>query len=743
MHALAAFLVFAQAPSAPVAIERDNFGVPYVRASGWSEAFRLAGRAVAEDRLWQMELSRRQARGRMAEIMGSGSVASDREAINLGYTDDELRAQLARMSSRGRQAFDAYSQGVNEAIQAMSSAGTLPEGYAKNQFTPEPWTPLDSAAIAVRMGQMFGSGGAGELRNLALLKYLESQGAGPRALDVLNDLAWQNDPEAVTTAGVDEVADPDRPRFPNPTPEETRRHLAAIPNVSALELLPAVQRLLRAESELIAQRYSLPYKTGSYAMVVGPDRSATGRPILLSAPQMGHFAPAIIHEIAIDAPEFRVRGMNVPGIPGVLIGMTPHMAWGLTTGVADVRDIFFNPIEGEGYRRGERVQPFVTFDREIKVKGGEPQQVTVRRTSYGPVVLESRSTRTVFSVRSGWWMRELEGFDDLYNLYGAKNAQDVKSIAEKLPLAFNLFFATTSGDFGWHYVGAVPLRPEGIDPRLPLPGDGKHDWTGWVPAEKMPRSINPSGGLLLNWNDKPVSWWPNLDTPAWGRLWRGMELRAALTGKRQIGIADLEMAAWRIARRDEQTMGVFAPLFRAALLEANLTPIEAEARRYLEAFDGWMTQGLPSATIYQATVNALREELFLKTTGNFLSDGNFRLVVQPSVLLRALNGQTAFDYRAGRSSGDVIVAAFKKAVARLAEARGQNPAAWGFVPPSLSYGDESVLYSERGSMIQIVELSASPVGRNVIGPGVAESGRHSRDQVPLVRQWSFKPMRGF
>lgn len=727
------------------AIERDAYGVPHIRATSWESAFRLAGRAVAEDRLWQMELNRRQARGEMAAVFGRSSLAADREARQSGYTTAELQAQLDGISAQGRHAFAAYARGVNDAMDAATASGALPPQFAENGVEPRPWSALDSVAIAVTFGKRFGSGGAGELRNWALLQYLQTQKAGANALDVVDDLAWQNDRTAITTAvGLDDPFVRNPPSFFTPSREDTERHLATLPKVGLLELMPAVQRLLSAESEALARRHGLPFALGSYAIVVAPGRSKTGKALLLSGPQMGHHDPAIVHEMSIDAPSLQVTGLNVPGIPGVLVGHTPRLAWGLTSGVADTRDIFWNPLdETGGYRTGEQVRTFDSRVEVIDVKDAEAERLTVRRTNYGPVVLESAGGKAVFSVAESYRGLELNGYDGLFGLYSAQGPDDIASRVGALPLNFNLFYATVDGDIGWHFVGRIPLRADGVDPRFPTPGDGAHDWKGFIPTEQMPYMRNPQTGVISNWNDKPAIWWPNWDTPVWGRLWRGMELRQA-TMKRRLGLEDLESAIWTIARRETESMNAFAGALYQSTRESELTGVEADAARYLAEFDGWMTEGSPSATIYRECVRALRQELFLPVTGNFASDATFNLVVQPSVLLTALTGHTTYDYLAGRTSQDVCRAAFVRAVKSLVTERGPNAAEWGFRPGTIRYGSEApVPYSDRGSFIQIVELTSPPVGRSVAGPGAAASGPHSRDQVPFVRQWTYKPMKVF
>lgn len=703
-----------------IKIDRDPYGAPIIRAKSSGEAFVLAGYAVAQDRLWQMENSRRVARGRMAEVFGPTNLASDREVAQTGYTDAEIQAQIDHLSPSVREQFTAYAEGVNAYIADATARGSLPEGYATAGFKPEPWTPVDSAAIAIRLMQYFGGGGAGEIRNMALVAYMKSQKklAG-HELDVLDDFAWFQDPEATCTiAPKDETPGP-RPTFPIPTRAQTEKHLALLPKLGLLELLPGIRLAERQASTLVAERVGAPYKVGSYCVVVGPKRSASGRPLLLSGPQMGWQTPSIIHEISYNAPNQQAVGMDVPGLPGVLIGHTKHLAWGLTSGVADVSDVYFYPLVGsDGYRYGDETRKFTKIDRTIHVKGGEDVHVTQLRTTDGPVVLSSRTAKVAFVKKTSFWGRELQSFELTAGLANAKSADEVDRVAKYATVSFNFFYALDSGDFGYRYLGAFPVRPSGYDPRFPMPAGPTTEWKGEVPFDQAPHVRNPSQGFLANWNNKPVSWWANGDTPVWGRAFRNMSLLQALpTGP--MHSSDLELAAWTIARRDESGPYV-RPYFDRAVGSKDF-------------FNGWMVAGSPEAALYQAFSSALTAETFVPFTGNFMSEDNFRQIAQTSVLIKALEGKTKFNYLQGRSANEVLAAALAKA--KTSAQPRYRPG--GIAVP----GEAPIPYYNRGTYIQVIDFLPSGLsGRNVVSPGVSETGAHSRDQVALARAWIFKPM---
>jgi penicillin amidase len=711
----------------PNLVTRGDYGVPYINATSVDDAWKAMGYAVAQDRMWQMELSRRLARGRMAELLGPQYVASDKEVLQTSYTEDELKQQIEHLPASLQNAFTQYAAGVNQFL----AEGNLPPEFAKTGDKPEPWTPTDSAAITVRMLQYFGRGGAGQLRNMAVLSYLQSRKPLQGHLTaVLDDFLWQNDPSSPTTV-LPEDEPSHHPIFPTLTPEITEKHIAMRPNLGLLDLLPGLSVAQRTQSTLLAMKVGAPFKTGSYCMVVNGSRSATGMPSLLSGPQMGFSDPSVVHEISIHGPGLDTVGMDIPGLPGVVIGHNRHLAWGLTSGVADTDDIVFYPKTADGYRYGTESRPIVSISRTLHVKGGADQTVVQNRTVDGIVVLSTAAHGDqpgyLFARKASYWMRELSSMNSFSGLWSASSAAEADAAAAQGTMSFNVFYATDAGDIGYRYAGIVPIRVQGQDPRFPAQGSPANEWRGFVPVVDMPHVINPKGGLITNWNNKPISWWPNLDTPVWGRIFRVDSIRRALN-KPKLNSQDLEVAAWTIARTDE-TWPFFQPYYEHALTATSPALQEVAA-----GFDGRLIDGSRQSVFYKAFLSELRKALFLPTIGNFMAPQYFETAAQPSVMLVALEGRTKFNYLQGRKPEAVVLAAMKAAFDSLPSGRYR---ASGIPVP----GETPIPYSNRGTYIQVVELPREgPSGRNVLPPGVAEWGNHSLDQVPLARAWVYKPM---
>ncbi len=711
---------------APV-LTRDAYGVPHISAPTAREAYVLAGYSCAQDRLWQMENSRRLALGQLAEAFGPDFAASDREQLRNAYDADEYQAQIDGLNPELREAYEGYAEGVNRWISEASASGQLPPEYAKYDLKPRPWTEVDSAAIAVRLYQQFGRGGAGEIRNMALLGYLSGQKlVKNKAYEVLSDLAWFNDKRAVTTiAAEDDPLAKQPPLFSTPTRAQTEAHLALLPKMNLLELLPGVRLAERAETTRVAENLSAPFKMGSYCIVVGKSRSATGYATLLNGPQMGFRQPSIVHEMSIRTPSYAVVGMDVPGVPGVLIGHSETLAWGFTSGVADTDDVVFSHSDDDAsYTRAGKTIPLETKEFTLNIKGRPSETVVRKRTQYGPVVLTSKTSKVVFSRHATAWKQELRSMRALWGLYNARTVFDADKAAQDATVNFNVFCADRNGNIAYRYGGLTPIRADGVDPRFPTPGEPQYDWKGMVPVTSMPHVVNPKSGLIVNWNNKPVAWWPNGDTPVWGRMFRNTVLLDQLK-KPKLSPQDMEFTIWNAARSD-YNYSWFKPYL------SGLDPL-------LDGFDGHLLDGSISAGAYLAFFDALREELFLPAIGNLISPDNFKLAIQPSLILDALEGKTHFNYLGRRSRAEVLKAAWAKAQDRL-KVKG-TPDTWRYVANGIAVeGQPPIPYSDRGTYIQVVELLEKISGRNVLPMGVAERGAHQQDQVPLSRAWIFKKM---
>lgn len=755
---LTLFGAFAQTITLSVAgdtirITRDSYGVPYVEANTLYGLFYGNGYAIAQDRLWQMDLYRRQARGELAEFMGSSAVEQDRTARVEGYTDEELERQLSRIPEEPRLGLRAFSDGVNAWIEEAKRTNRLPAKYAEMGVEPRPWRPTDSVAVGVMMSRRFGSVLAGgDLRNYGFYQLLRARNKD-LAPTWANDLLWTHDPTSPTSVPPED--DPKRaPRVDvRADLERMRKHLATLPEVGLDVIIPAL-RLASGEAQIeFAREHGLYTYLGSYAMVVAPQKSATGNAMLVGAPQMGFVLPHIAAEVHLRGAGLHVHGMSFPGVPGVLIGMTPNGAWTFTSGLHDVVDFFFeklNPENQEQYWYKGQWRNLEKRTEVIKVKGADPVEITVYRSVHGPIVGIDRRNNIAIAKAMSFWDQELQTINTLYGFYKARTIEEFERAGSFMTTSFNLHVATRSGDIGYFYCGRPPIRAEGIDPRLPVMGTGEYDWQGIMPFEEMPKVINPKRGFIMNWNNKPAVWWKHGDSPTWGAIFRVHRLIELASQKPKLSVDDLKVMIRDIGEYDEDAAKLLPVMLNLIQRnERNLTPEMRQALQVLRAWDYYEHEGSVAKEIWDAWLDATRNRVFADDLGNFFSPDLFRLAIQPSYIYYALVGRRApvprlYDYFNGKKPEELLTIALADAITQLKRKHGDTMSAWRYRAPRMGWGTAmaGVPYTDRGAYIQIIEYSNPPVAETVLPPGQSENPNspHYSDQRDLASWWMFKPV---
>ncbi|HSV73805.1 MAG TPA: penicillin acylase family protein [Chthonomonadales bacterium] len=738
-----------------VTILRDAFGVPHVFASTRRGLFHGNGYAVAEDRLAQMDLKRRTARGEMAALVGPSAVAADRETRIDGYTEAEREAQLARLPADAREAMTAYADGVNAYRERLVASGERPavHGYPV-PFDPaalRPWRATDSIAVGQMMARRFGGSEGGEMRNMLLFSVLRAR-HGQDAWKLLNDVAWRNDPAAPTTIapGEDGRSWHGNPHWAGPD----GKVIALVDRASPDAMLAAAEHLDQSARLALARRLGLFERWGSYCIVVAGRRSAGGHAMLVGGPQMGFHTPQIAHEVHLSGAGLHVAGMGFAGVPGVLIGWNRDLAWSTTTGVNDQTDTFvgtLHPDDPTRYRFRGAWRTMETREEVIEVAGAEPVRLQVMRTVHGPVIQVDRARNLAYSRAATYWGREAETLVAIMRFAEARTIREFGAASALVTTSHNFFCATRTGDIGFWFCGLSPIRHPEVDPRLPTPGEGDHEWRGMVPFDRMPHIINPRSGWIANWNCKPAVWWDCYDTPAWGEVWRSRRLRQLLAARPRVSAEDLRNILLDIGTNDYEAQAML-PLLRSALRRAQpqLTPAARRAFGYLQAWDHNATEGSVAATVFDEWVRQTRDALFDATFGFIKLQGRglFDTAMQPSLMLRVLRGSASrvpvqFDHLRGRTPDAVVVGAFEKAVAELTRQRGAEMAEWRLARGYYTSGAGTRIPNiERGTYIQIAECLPGGVRAvTICPPGQSErlASPHFADQREMAGWFKFKP----
>ncbi len=514
-------------PRAGVKVVRDSYGVPAVTGASDYDAWWGVGYAVAQDRLFQLELFRRATSGRLAEILGPGYLGDDLIARRDYYRDDELDAMIKKGPQSLWNRAQAYADGINAWVAKVNADPTkMPGEFPALGVVPSNWTVRDSARVGVFLARTVPSGDGAELENARALKAM-----GPGGFSKLLPLRNKG---RITTVPASAGKFPSQPG--RTAKDEKRSYKNSQRFLAALKL--------PAEASTSSNALG-----GSYMWAISNRKRArrtrkhkripakAGSAFLFNGPQLGFSIPELFVEFEIHSPVQNVRGVSAAGIPLVGIGHNGHVAWGFTSGLSDEDDLYVEKLTGpESYRFKGQSRPMdcrnEVFDyrtpatdlpdRVQDILGGKQAPISgskterVCRTIHGPV--QARGDGTAFARRYAIWGRELETISGLTALNDAQNIKQVNTAMLNVTWNENVIAADDQGNIGYWHPGLHPLRPRNFDERLPYPGTGEAEWRGLLPRNRTPHVINPRQGYLVNWNNMPSVGWTNGDSEARERL---------------------------------------------------------------------------------------------------------------------------------------------------------------------------------------------------------------------------------
>jgi acyl-homoserine lactone acylase PvdQ len=590
----------AEIPRPGVRIVRDAFGVPQVTGDTDLDAWWGAGYAVAQDRLFELELFRRATQGRLAEILGKDYLADDIAARRDYYTPSELDAMFARLPATLRARTAAYRDGVNAWIDHVTKTpGDLPgEFVATGDLPIQPWTLRDSASVGVFLARTVPSGDGNELSNLSAV-----QESGARVLDALLPLRL---PGQISTVPASAGSFPQGP--PRSRREERRARRRSL--AFAATLPKASDPMAAAAASKAALAPGRLGRVGGSSMFAV--RGKGGRAWLFNGPQLGFAVPELFVELEVHAPGLDVRGVTAPGVPVIGIGHNQNVAWGLTSGLSDEDDLYAErtvPGDPEAYRFKGRTLRMECRDETftyrsaptdllaIKLPQAGQQTERICRTVHGPV--QQRTGDVAYARRYAIWGRELETLVGIADLNTARDIHGVDRAVRKVTWNENVMAADSHGNIGYWHPGLVQIRPRGWDERLPYPGTGEAEWRGLMNRARMPHVINPRQGWLANWNNIPSQGWTSGDGVATERVTGSFHRVAWLMRLvRHMAKAPSFAAAQAVVRREGSTSQQ-RPLATARLRHAahGSTGRARAVLRTILAWDGDYTRTDAAGTV--------------------------------------------------------------------------------------------------------------------------------------------------
>jgi acyl-homoserine lactone acylase PvdQ len=637
-------------------IVRDAYGVPSIYSASMAGVWFGAGYAQAQDRLVQLELTRRTVEGTLSEVFGPSLLSQDEDVRTFFYTPAELQAQERSLPPDIQRALAEFSDGIN-AYEAQAYASPqnaqreVPyEFWVLGQllnlpgpYRPAPWQPIDTVAVGNFLAREFGGGGGSELENLAFLRYLQAEfaskgdpSAAADAQAVFNDSRWINDPTAPTT--VPDPADPSSPTSSGggQAPAATAQGAAALAGVTTQALATAESTLRQDRQTILSTGISLkvPSHGGSNAIAVAPSRSKDHRALLWGAPQEGFGTPSIDGEEYLHGPGYDAGGMDITGEPFVLIGRNADFAWTTTSEeLVDertyVEQVNFSTNPPTYLFDGQWI-PMQAIPEQIPVAGQAPQSFTVYRTIDGPVFSTDPSSGTAFSLWFASFGQETGSLAGFAQLGGDHNLQQFERSMSLVTTMHNFLYADRQGNIAYFGDGLIPIWPPftQVDPRLPALGDGSEQALGFVPFSQLPHSIDPAQGFLDNWNTKPSQhfyYQQNSGDEYWGTIFRSQRITQLIEASRSIDIPYLEMVEHDIGTIDNgdntrPAASYFVPYVVRAyqdllaahdpLVDPATHPDLASAIQALASWDDHTALGDPAMSIFMNFLEAFERNVF-------------------------------------------------------------------------------------------------------------------------------------
>ncbi|AJG19676.1 penicillin acylase family protein [Cupriavidus basilensis] len=644
-----------------VSIVRDRHAVPHIKAANAQDAYFALGFVHAQDRLWQLQMNKRIASGRLAEILGPSALDTDRFLRTLGVRRN-AEAILAQSSAETRAMLQAYADGVNACIDGRK--GPLPPEFLILRTRPEHWEPADTLAWQTMMAWDLGGNWTQETLRMRLAQVLP-------------------------VSRINELLAP----YPGERPLRTMdygnlyRHLA-----------PLATAMARVEQQAPAGYVE---GMGSNNWVVSGAHTRSGKPLLANDPHLGLQAPALWYFAQMQAPGLDVTGATLPGMPAVVLGHNQRIAWGFTNTAPDVQDLYIErlqPGSTQRYQTPDGWAEFVTRTETIHVKGAPDVTLNVRETRHGPVISDAAEPVATAAAPLGaqyvvaFQWTALRADDRTVQAGLALNrATDWASFLAALrdfhSPQQNIVYADVDGNIGFIAPGRVPLRRADNDLKglAPAPGwDARYDWSGFIPFEQLPRSFNPPEGVIATANQKIVEDdYPYFLTSEWTVPYRYQRIRTLIDATERHTLDSfgaIQKDTLSLAVRDALPLLLASPIASDPALPERERALIASLRKW----DGDMQPGLSEPLVATAWLRELSRVLFEDKVGDTLFNRLWeqRNVQQPMLnVLRNPRGQGTFwcddsTTPATESCDDAVAKAWRLAIADLDRRYGDKPERW-------------------------------------------------------------------
>ncbi|MFD2629854.1 penicillin acylase family protein [Oceanobacillus kapialis] len=702
---------------AAVSVTTDEQGVPHIAAASKHDLYMAQGYVQAQHRLFQMEMSRRQASGTLSEIVGAAAVDNDKYFRTLGLRRAAEKS-YALYTEESKEILESFADGVNAYIKEATETNSLPVEFTLMGAKPAEWTPVDSLTIGKYMAFDLGGHWERQAFNHYLLETFEEE----KALELF-------------------------PAYPENKP--------TIIGEGELDIASSF------ENAVIPHTFN-----GSNNWVVSGEKTASGMPLLADDPHLGLATPSIWLEMHLETEGVNVGGVIFAGVPGIILGHNEHIAWGVTNTGPDVQQLYVekrNPENKTEFLYEGRWENAEVIEEPIKVKDEKTIDYEVIETRHGPVVsefAEESGKDTVLSLR---WTA-LDATTELEAILAINQAENweqfEKGLEKFLAPAQNFVFAGKDGTIAYKANGNIPIYESAEDALLPLAGwEEENEWKGFIPFDELPRVVNPEKGYVATANNKITGEdYPYHISNVWAQPYRYERISEVLEERTELTAEDmmaLQMDVQNLRARE------FVPLLTDALQENELTKAENQALQLLQKWNFEDEVDSPEALIYHHWMTEIESTLYKDIPEEMMDMFSAKGQTTDELLRTALKGEPSIWIEESGGLKELLSTALNKTVTKLQTDYGEDLAdlRWGdyhqvqFVHPlsgihpvlafffnnekpmevggssvtpmAASYEPETGMVDHGASWRFVIDTQDMQTGHHIVGPG--QSGHFKSD----------------
>ena len=596
-----------------VTVRRDERGIPYIEAANDDDLYFAQGYITATDRLWQMDLLRRNVRGELAEIFGEGALSEDKRHRTFGFAQvvDETAKHLPPNLNT---AMTAYASGVNAFIDSLTDQ-TTPIEFRILQYKPRHWTPADSLAVGKLLAEYLSNSWQLDVMRGAMMSLPKEKREA---------LLTETSPLDVIVVGSDQRAAGARPaRLQFISGSQSTGLASASLDLALLQQLSASLESQRESFERLGLNpANLETFQASNNWVVSGKRTVSGKPLLANDPHIPAAAPGIWYQTELTGPGMHVAGVTFPGAPGIVLGHNDYIAWGATNLGPDVQDLYIEKFDKDnpnryltpsGWRDAEvRHEQIKVRKSPIDPASIVTQTLDVTVTRHGPIILEKEGVR--YALR---WPALDPGTLESAGIFDANGARNWKEFTEGMSHysgpTQNFVYADVDGHIGYYGAGRIPIRKSG-DGSVPYDGstdDG--EWTSYIPFDKLPHSFDPPSGIIVTANQRVVGRdYQYFLSHNWAAPYRARRIFDLLSAKPKLTIDDFRRVQGDVYSIANVTFArAAAKTLKAAPADEKLTKLISD----LETWDGMLTADSHFGPVVTQMRGAFRQRILNAALG--------------------------------------------------------------------------------------------------------------------------------